>query len=82
MLDGREDDQGPVTCFLSVDSSEFADPSSGVRLTHHGRVATISFPEEEKHKCPGPHCRVRHRVEGDKSRAVGNVGIFEPSVVR
>src|SRR6185312_14809324 len=59
--------------FVSDGSSEFSDRSSRVRLANYWRVATVRFPEEEENKCPWGNCRVRDRVEGYKSRAVGNV---------
>lgn len=62
-----------ILCFMAIvsaGSSEFSDPSSGVRLTNYWRVATIRFTEEEENKCPRRNCRVHDRFEGDKSRAV------------
>jgi hypothetical protein len=65
-----------ILCFMAIvsaGSSEFSDPSSGVRLADYWRVATIRFPYEEENKCPRRNCRVHDRVEGDKSRAVRKV---------
>ena len=66
--------KGLFNRFLSADSSEFSDRSSGIRLANDWRVAAICFPEEEENKCPWSNCRLGYRVEGNKSRAIIYVG--------